>query len=115
MTTLVIIFAWATFATMAYFTSQIARDPAASLGKIMHDTPELPRALLVRYIGTTLLALFVALTGNIAAITAMFAAYAVIGLGDAWVYKSVGKPFTIHLFGGGSAAFGTLIGLAALS
>lgn len=112
---LVTIVGWVVAIFMVVVTLLLAMNKQTGLKLIQHRTDMLPQALLVRYAGMTLLALLAAWLNAPTFLFAMLLAFAVIGLGDAFIYRRAGHPFWLHLAGGVVAALGAIIALFSFS
>lgn len=114
LSSLVTIIGWAAVIFMVAVTALLATNRQTGLKLIQHRPEMLPQALLVRYVGLALLALLAALLNAPAILFAMLLSFAVIGMGDAFVYRRAGHPFWLHLAGGGAAFVGAIIAFFAI-
>ncbi len=83
----------------------------SGLKLIQHRVEMLPQAMLVRYLALALLALIASWIGAPRVQFAMLLAMAVIGLGDAYIYRRAGHPFWMHVAIGGGAFIGAFFAL----
>jgi len=114
LSTLLTIVAWAAVAFVALAALLLARNSERGLTLLQHRVDMLPQAMLVRYAGLGSLALLAALFNAPRLLFAMLVAFAVIGLGDAYVYRAAGHPFWMHAAVGGLAAVGAVVALYAM-
>ncbi|MBJ6373255.1 hypothetical protein [Sedimentitalea arenosa] len=114
LSTVTTIIGWAAVIFMLAVTVLLAMNKQTGLKLIQHRPEMLPQALLVRYAGLTLLALLAVLINAPTILFAMLLSFAVIGLGDAFIYRRAGHPFWLHLFGGGAAFIGAIIAFFAI-
>ena len=106
---------WAVALLMVAITVLLAMNKQTGLRMIQHRVEMLPQAMLVRYAGMTVLALIVAWIGAPRVLFGLLLAIAVIGFGDAFIYRRAGHPFWAHLVIGGAAGIGALLSLFAIS
>lgn len=111
---IVTIFGWAAAIFMIAVTALLAMNKQSGLKLIQHRTEMLPQALLVRYVGMTTLALLAAWLNAPTVLFTILLSFAVIGLGDAYIYRRAGHPFWLHLFAGAVAAVAAVITLFAI-
>ena len=111
---LVTIIGWAAALFMVAVTALLAMNKRSGLSLIQHRVEMLPQALLVRYAGMTALALLALWFNAPSMLFAMLLSFAVIGLGDAFIYRRAGHPFWLHLGVGAAAAIGAVIVLFAI-
>ena len=111
---LVAIIGWAVAVFMIAATVLLALNKQSGLTMLQHRSEMLPQAMFVRYAALAVLALTAAMIGAPRLLFAMLLIFAVIGLGDAYIYRRAGHPFLLHLVGGASAAFGAIIVLFAI-
>lgn len=104
---------WMAAGALALVTGLLALNRQSGLALIGHRAEMLPQAMLVRYGGLTLLALIGLWLQAPAFLFAVLTVFAVIGLGDAFIYRRAGLPFRLHLITGGAALFGALLALLA--
>lgn len=114
MGSLVTIISWALAIFMIVVTVLLAMNKQYGLKLIQHRPDMLAQALLVRYAGLAALALIAAWLNAPRMLFAMLLSYAVIGLGDAFIYRRAGHPFWIHLIIGGVSAIGAIFALFAI-
>jgi len=107
--TLLTALTWAFVAFVAVAMVLLARNSTRGLSLLQHRVDLLPQAMLVRYGGLGVLAIVAALFNAPRLLFAMLLAFAVIGLGDAVVYRRAGHAFWLH------AAVGALAGLGAVA
>lgn len=112
---LVQIIGWCVAIGLGIVTLLLATNRQSGLRMIGHRVEMLPQAMLVRYGGMTLLAVIAAWLGLPTILFAILLAFAVIGFGDAYIYRRVGHPFRLHLIAGGAATVGALLALIAKS
>lgn len=115
MATLVNWLGWLLALAMICVTLLLAFNRQSGLRLIQHRVEMLPRAMLVRYAGLTVLALIASWIGAPRVLFGLLAAIAVIGLGDTYIYRRAGHPFWLHLAIGGAAAIGAFLSLFTMS
>ena len=115
MGTLLTIIGWAVAIGLIALTAMLAMNKQSGLKLLQHRTDMLPQVLLVRYGGMALLSVLAAWFNAPRILFAMLLAYAVIGLGDAFIYHRAGHPFRLHLAVGVLAGLGALIALFSIS
>ena len=115
LSTLLTIVAWAAVAFVALASLLLARNSERGLTLLQHRVDMLPQAMLVRYGGLGVLALVAALFNAPRLLFAMLLAFAVIGLGDAWVYHRAGHAYWMHLAAGLLAGLGALLAVFSIS
>lgn len=93
----------------------LATNRQSGLRMIGHRVEMLPQAMLVRYGGLLLLAAIGAWLNLRDFLLAVLVIGAVIGFGDAFIYRRAGWPFRLHLIVGGVAAIGALLAFFAKS
>ncbi|MEO1733224.1 MAG: hypothetical protein AAFR45_06300 [Pseudomonadota bacterium] len=113
--TLTTLIGWLVAVFMIIVTVLLAMNKESGLKYLQHRAEMLPQAMLVRYGGMSLLALLAAWFNAPRILFAMLLAFAVIGLGDAFIYRRAGHPFWMHLGVGALAAIGALIALFSIS
>lgn len=96
-------------------TVMLALNKQSGLKLIQHRVDMLPQAMLVRYAGLTVLAIIAAWLGAPKVLFGVLTAIAIIGFGDAYIYRRAGHPFWFHLAIGGATAFGAFLSLFAMS
>jgi len=109
------IFAWGAVAFVGLALGLMAANKERGLTLIQHRADMLPQAMLVRYAGLGALALVAAVFGAPRLLFAMLLAFAVIGLGDALVYRHAGHPFWMHLAVGALAGIGAVIAAVSIA
>lgn len=109
MSFLLTLLTWAFVAFIATALGLLAFNKSRGLTLLQHRQDMLPQAMLVRYLGLGALALVAAIFNAPRLLFAMLLAFAVIGLGDAFIYRRAKHPFWLHLAIGGTAALGALI------
>ncbi len=114
MSSLITIIGWAAAIFMGLVTLLLALNKRSGLSLIQHRVEMLPQALLVRYGGLTVLALIAAWLNAPRMLFAMLLSFALIGFGDAYIYRRAGHPFWLHLAGGVLAAIGAILALFAI-
>lgn len=114
MSMIVTIIGWAAAAFMLLVTVLLALNKQSGLRLVQHRVDMLPQALLVRYASLSVLALLALWLNAPRILFAMLLSFAVIGLGDAFIYRRAGHPFWLHLFVGGAAAIGALFALLSI-
>ncbi len=112
---LVTLVSWATALLLVVITVMLAMNKQSGLKMIQHRVEMLPQALLVRYAGLSVLALIASLLSAPTVAFSMLLAMAVIGFGDAYIYRRAGHPFWLHVAVGGLALFGALLSLIAMN
>lgn len=105
---------WAVAIFMIVVTVLLAMNKGTGLKLIQHRADMLPQALLVRYAGMAFLAVLAALLNAPTLLFAMLLSFAVIGMGDAFIYRRAGHPFWLHLAGGGVATLGAIVAFFAI-
>lgn len=100
---LVQIAVWIAAGALAVIAIMLALNSMSALKWIGHRVEILPQAMLVRYGGMALLAACAAWLGLPALLTSTLLVFAVIGFGDAFIYRRAGYPFKLHLAAGGTA------------
>ncbi|MBO6775278.1 MAG: hypothetical protein JJ897_07190 [Marinibacterium sp.] len=115
MSTVLPVIGWAVAIFMGLVTVLLAMNKTSGLKLIQHRVDMLPQALLVRYGGLTVLALIAAWLNAPRMLAAMLASFALIGFGDAFIYRRAGHPFWLHLAGAVLAAVGAILALFAIS
>lgn len=100
------IIGWGVALFMLAATALLALNKQSGLTMIQHQHQLLPQAMLVRYLGLAALALLAAWLDAPRLLLAMLLSFAVIGFGDAFIYRRAGLPHWMHLLGGGAAAIG---------
>lgn len=115
MSGLVTLIGWIAALALIAVTLLLAFNKQSGLKMIQHRAELLPQAMLVRYAALALLALIGSLMGWPRLLFAMLLAFAVIGFGDAFVYRRAGHPFWLHLVVGGAAAIGALLSLFSMN
>ncbi|MCV6584931.1 MAG: hypothetical protein OIF47_05310 [Marinibacterium sp.] len=109
------IIGWAVAISLVVITAMLALNKSSGLKLIQHRTDMLPQVLLVRYGGMAVLSLLAAWFNAPRVLFSMLLAFAVIGLGDAFIYRRAGHPFWLHLVVGGLAGLGALLALFSIS
>ena len=107
-----IIMALAAVALLAV-TLMLALGWQSGLRVIGHRIESLPQAMLVRYGALTLLAALSAWLNLTDFLFAVLIVLAVIGLGDALIYRRQRYPFWLHVTVAAIATFGALLALFA--
>lgn len=102
---------WIAAGLLAIVVVLLAMNRQAGLKMIGHRVEMLPQAMLVRYGGMALLAAIAAFLGLPSLLAATLFVFAVIGLGDTFIYRRAGLPFLRHLFVGGVALLLALLAL----
>ncbi len=100
---------------LAVVTVLLATNRQSGLRLIGHRVEMLPQAMLVRYGGLMLLAAVGAWLNLRDFLLAVLIVCAVIGFGDAFIYRRAGWPFRLHLIVGGLATLGALLAFFAKS
>lgn len=96
-------------AALAVVTVLLATNRQSGLRLIGHSVEMLPQAMLVRYGGLTLMALVGVWLNLPGFLLAVMIVCAVIGFGDAFVYRREAYAFRLHLIAGGLATVGALL------
>ncbi|MEM9127844.1 MAG: hypothetical protein AAGB28_18790 [Pseudomonadota bacterium] len=112
--TLTTLFGWAAAIGLIYVTFLLARNSDAGLKYIQHRADMLPQAMLVRYGGMSLLAVLAVWFNAPRMLFAILLSFAVIGLGDAFIYRRAGHPFWMHLAVGIVTGLGAVIALISI-
>ncbi len=94
---------WIIAAGFAVIVVMMIMNSRSAMKYIGHRVEMLPQAMLVRYGGMALLAVCAAWLGRPALLASTLLVFAVIGLGDAFIYYRARLPFKIHLVSGGVA------------
>jgi len=71
----------------------------------------MPQVLLIRYAGFTLLILLAAWFNAPRFLFTVLLTFALVGLGDAWIYRRAGHPFWLHLLIAALVGLGAVIAL----
>ncbi len=111
METLMTIIGWATALFLGLVTVLLLMRKESGLKLIQQRSEMLPQAMLVRYLAAALLALVAAMLGAPRVLFAMMLMIAVVGFGDAYIYRRQGHPFWMHVGLGIGATIGALIAL----
>lgn len=112
--TLLTYIGWSVAIFMIAVTVLLALNKQSGLKLIQHRADMLPQAILVRYAGMSLLALLAVWFSAPSILFAMLLSFAVIGLGDTFIYRRAGHPFWLHLGAGAAAAIAAVIALLAI-
>lgn len=94
---------WIIAAGLVVIVVLMLMNSRSAMKYIGHQAEMLPQAMLVRYVGMALLAICAAWLGRPALLASTLLVFAVIGLGDAIVYRRTERLFKIHLVVGGGA------------
>lgn len=114
--TLVSLAGWLAAILMIAVVGLLAFNRQSGLTLLQHRAEMLPQAMLVRYLGLALLALIAGWLGASVVLLTVLLCFAVIGLGDAYIYRRAGHPFLLHLAAGAAALLGAAAtGLALLT
>lgn len=111
MHTLVSLISWITVLFLIFVTVMLARQKQTGLKLIQHRAEMLPQAMLVRYASAAILAVIASFIGAPKMLFAMLLMIAVIGFGDAYIYRRAGYPHWMHLGLGGAALIGAFFAL----
>ena len=112
---LVQIIGWIAALAMALVALLLAFNRQTGLSLIQHDMRLLPQAMLVRYAVLALLAALGAWFKVPLFLFAILLAFALIGFGDAFIYRRAGEPHWFHLCVGGVSLIGALLALITMS
>ncbi|MBU3030264.1 hypothetical protein [Paracoccus marinaquae] len=115
MQTLLTWIGWIVALLLLATTLLLAFNKESGLKLIQHRVEMLPQAMLVRYAGLAVLALIASWFGAPRVLFGLLTAIAVIGLGDAFIYRRAGHPFWLHLVVGGAAAIAAFLSLFAMN
>ena len=108
------VIAWVAGLLLALAVVLMAMNKQSGLKILQHRPDMLAQAMLVRYVALAVLALFGAWFGAPRLLFAMLLTLALVGFGDAFVYRRAGHPHWLHLAVGGAAAVGALLALFAI-
>ncbi|HBS49674.1 MAG TPA: hypothetical protein DEA05_06115 [Rhodobacteraceae bacterium] len=108
------VFGWAVAIFLIAVTALLAMNKSTGLKLVQHRVEMLPQALLVRYAGMSVLALIAVWLNAPRFLAAILLSFAVIGLGDAFIYRRAGHPFWLHLAAGAAAAIAAVVTLFAI-
>ncbi len=111
---LISIFSWVVALFLVLVTVLLALNRQSGLKLVQHRADMLTQVLLVRYAGMSALAIIAAWLNAPRMLSVMLLSFAVIGLGDAFIYRRAGHPFWLHLASGVIAAVGALVALFAI-
>lgn len=106
---------WAATLALIGVTLLLALNRQSGLRLLQHRVDMLPQAMLVRYAGLAVLALVASWLNAPRILFAMLLAMAVIGLGDAFIYRQAGHPFWLHLAVGVAALIAAFLSLFAMN
>lgn len=109
------IIGWVAAALLVVVTLLLALNKQTGLKVIQHRADMLPQAMLVRYAGLSALAVLAVFFGAPRLLFSMLLALAVIGLGDAFIYRRAGHPFWLHLIVGAASLIGAFLALFSIS
>ena len=112
---LISLIGWIATAALVAVSLLLAFNRQTGLRLLQHRVDMLPQAMLVRYAGLAVLALVASWINAPRVLFGMLLAMAVIGLGDAFIYRRAGHPFWLHLAVGVAAAFAALLSLLAMN
>lgn len=91
------------------------RDPQRGLVLATHRPEMLPQVMADRYTAMCFLAVGATLYGDLKVIAWLFAAFALMGCADGWIYARAGHPYMKHLLSGVAAAVVVAAALIALA
>lgn len=106
---ILVILGWVAVLFLALVAVLLLLKRETGLRLIQHRAELLPQAMLVRYVAAAVLALVAVWIGAPRLLFAVMLMIAIVGFGDAYVYRRAGHPFWMHLGVGGGAALGALI------
>ena len=109
--TLSVWFGWAVAAFLVIVTVLLATNRTTGLKLIQHRPDMLPQAMLVRYVGLSILALIAIVLDAPRMLFAMMLSFAVISLGDLYIYKRANHPFWLHAIAAAVSGVGALLAL----
>lgn len=90
------------------------RDPEAGMRLATHRKDQLPRVMADRYLAVAVIAVGLIVWGSVEMVAVFFAASAIMGLGDGWIYARAGLPHGKHTATGVLALIALAITLAHL-
>ena len=108
------ILSWAFALFMVLVTVLLALNRQTGLRLVQHRPDMLIQVLLVRYLSLSSLAIIAAWLNAPLMLSVILLSFAVVGLGDAFIYRRAGHPFWLHLASGVIAAIGALVALFAI-
>lgn len=106
-----VILGWVVALFLALVAVLLLLKKETGLKLIQHRAELLPQAMLVRYAAAAVLALVAVWLDAPRVLFAVMLMIAIVGFGDAYVYRRAGHPFWMHLGVGIGALIGVLIAL----
>jgi hypothetical protein len=104
-------FGWSVAIFLVIVTFLLATNRASGLKLVQHQVEFLPQAMLVRYIGLSTLALIAVVLNAPRMFFAMMLSFAVISLGDLYIYRRAGQPFWMHAIAACISGVGAVLAL----